>query len=274
MPTTVVLTPLHALILGLVEGITEYLPVSSTGHLILAGQWLGLKGDAVKDFDIVIQLGAILAVLGLYRARVGQMLQGLVGRSTQGRKLLIGLIVAFLPAAVLGLLLEEQLKERLFSPLPVAGALAVGGIVMIVLDRALRARREQSGFSIEALPLRGALIIGLCQCLALWPGTSRSLVTILGGLIVGLTPVAAAEYSFLLGLITLGAATLFDLAKHGSALVGAVGIVPLIIGLVVAAISAAIAVKAFVAWLVRHGLVPFGVYRVALAVVVFLAMAR
>jgi undecaprenyl-diphosphatase len=269
MTPIVGLSPVDAAILGLVEGLTEYLPVSSTGHLILAGRALGLTGDAVKDFDVVIQLGAVCAVLGLYRARVAQMARGLVGRDAQGRRLLLSLVVAFVPAAVTGFLFEKPLKERLFFPLPVAAALAVGGVVMIILDRTLRRRREREGHAIEGLTLRGALIIGLCQCLALWPGTSRSLVTILGGLAVGLTPVAAAEFSFLLALPTLGAATLYDLAKHGSQLAAGVGPLALVIGMVVAAVSAAFAVKGFVAWLVRHGLVPFGVYRIALAVAVF-----
>lgn len=268
------LSAAHAAILGLVEGITEYLPVSSTGHLILVGSWLGLDGDAVKHFDVVIQFGAILAVVGLYRARVGQMLRGLVGKDPAGLALVMRLLVAFLPAAVLGFAFAKTLKERLFAPLPVAGALAIGGVVMIVLDRRLRPARERSGFGFDALTLRAALVIGLCQCLALWPGTSRSLVTILGGLAVGMTPVAAAEFSFLLALPTLGAATVYDLAKHGPLLIDAVGPAALVIGMVVAAISAALAVKGFVAWLVRHGLVPFGVYRIALAVVVFVVMSR
>ena len=279
MPPVASLSLWHAAILGLVEGLTEYLPVSSTGHLILVTRWLGLDGttaaaDALKDFNIVIQLGAVLAVLGLYRARVGQMLRGLVGRDAVGRALLVRLIVAFLPAAVVGVLFEEQLKAHLFAPLPVAGALAVGGIVMIVLDRALRARRERAGFGVEALTLQAAACIGLVQCLALWPGTSRSLVTILAGLAVGLTPLAAAEFSFLLALPTLGGATAFDLLKHGGQLVHTVGPGALLVGLAVALVSAALAVKAFVAWLVRHGLVPFGVYRVILAALVFAVMAR
>ncbi len=263
-----VVSPLEAAILGLVEGITEYLPVSSTGHLILAGRLLGLEGDAVKDFDVVIQAGAVLAVLGLYRNRVAQMARGLVGRDGNGLTLLLNLFVAFLPSAVVGLLFEKKIKALLFFPRPVAAALAVGGVVMIVLDLLLRPRRERNGRPLEALGLPGALVIGLCQCLALWPGTSRSLVTILGALAVGLTPLAAAEFSFLLALPTLGAATVYELAKHHHELALGVGPLAAAVGLVVAGVSAALAVKGFVAWLVKHGLVPFGVYRIVLALAV------
>ncbi len=262
-------TPLQAGILGLVEGLTEYLPVSSTGHLILAGQWLGLGGDnAVKDFDVVIQFGAVLAVLGLYRRRVGQMVQGLLGRDGAGLRLLVNLVVAFLPAGVLGLLLEKRIKEVLFGTAPVVAALAVGGVAMIVLDLLFRKRRERDGRPIEALGLGGALIIGFCQCLAMWPGTSRARATSRAGLLVGRTPLAAAEFSFLLALPTLGGATVLEVAKHGAEMAAGVPPLPMAIGLIVAALSAAAAVKAFVAWLVRHGFVPFGVYRIVLALVV------
>lgn len=265
------LSPLDAAILGLVEGLTEYLPVSSTGHLVLAAHWLGLEGEAVKTFEIVIQAGAILAVLGLYRGRVAQMWNGLSGRDGAGLRLLVNIVVAFCPAIVAGLLFETKIKEQLFAPAPVAAALVVGGVVMIVLDLTLRKKRERDGRPLEALGIPGAIAIGLIQCLALWPGTSRSLVTILGGLAVGLAPIAAAEFSFLLALPTLGAATVHDAVKYGSELTTAVGPLALVIGLLVAAISAAIAVKAFVAWLVRHGLAPFGVYRLILGAVVLWA---
>jgi undecaprenyl-diphosphatase len=273
MTETLTVSPLHAAILGLVEGLTEYLPVSSTGHLILAAHWLGLNGEAINAFDIVIQAGAIAAVLGIYRGRVAQMLKGLVGRDTAGRTLLVNIVVAFLPALVAGALFGSVVKERLFFPQPVAAALAAGGLVMIALDVTLRRRREASGRPLEGLTIPGALAIGLLQCLALWPGTSRSLVTILAGLLVGLTPAAAAEFSFLLALPTLGAATAHDALGHGAALLQVVGPASLAIGLVVAAVSAAIAVKGFVAGLVRFGLVPWGVYRIALAAVVFWTLA-
>ncbi len=273
-PAAVSLGPLEAALLGLVEGLTEYLPVSSTGHLILASTILGRADDpAVKSFEIVIQAGAILAVLGLYRERVLAMLRGLAGRDPAGRRLLVNLVAGFLPAGVLGLLLHRAIKAWLFGPAPVAGALAVGGIAMIVLD-GMRARRLADGAGIEALTWRGALLIGLAQCLAMWPGTSRSLVTILAGLAVGLTPAAAAEFSFLLALPTLGGATFLDLVRDGATLFAGVGPGALVTGLAVAFVSAALAVRGFVAWLGRHGLVPFGVYRVLLAGAVAWALLR
>ncbi len=262
------LTPLEALLLGLVEGLTEYLPVSSTGHLILAAEALGRGGDpALKSFEIVIQAGAILAVLGLYRQRVQQMVLGLFGRSDAGRKLLINLVVAFMPAAVLGVLLHGWIKSYLTAPLPVALALLVGGGVMLAL-RPLYRKRNESGKDIDALTVRQSLIIGCTQCLAMWPGTSRSLVTILAGLGIGLSPVAAAEFSFLLALPTLGGATVYELLSSGGALFEGVGPGAFAAGLAMAFVSAALAVKAFVGWLTRHGLEPFGFYRIALAIAV------
>jgi undecaprenyl-diphosphatase len=267
-----VLTPLQAALLGLVEGLTEYLPVSSTGHLILASYWMGHASDpAVKSFEIVIQSGAILAVLGLYRQRVAQMVRGLLGRDPAGRALVAHLVAGFLPAGVLGFLLHETIKGYLFGPYPVAFALAAGGLGMIVLD-GLRHRRAHDGSELEGLTWRRALLVGLAQCLAMWPGTSRSLTTILAGLGVGLKPRAAAEFSFLLALPTLGGATVLDLVKEGDVLWSSLGPTPLVIGMIVAFVSAALAVKGFVAWLGSHGLIPFGVYRIVLAGAVFLVL--
>lgn len=268
------LTPWEALILGLVEGVTEYLPVSSTGHLILTAALLGRSDQpAVKNFEIVIQAGAILAVLGLYRARVGQMLRGLLGRDAAGRRLLINLALAFLPAAGLGFVVHDWVMERLFNPPAVAASLALGGAVMILLDP-LRRRRRENGGGIENLNPLQALGIGVAQCCALWPGTSRSLATILAGLGAGLTPAAAAEFSFLLALPTLIAATGLDLVKNGAEMVRIVGPAALAIGLVVSLVSAAAAIKGFVAWLGKGGLVPFGIYRLLLALAVYLAWPR
>lgn len=265
------IAPWQAAILGAVEGLTEYLPVSSTGHLILASRWLGLEGEAAKTFDIVIQAGAIAAVLGLYRRRVAGLLRGLAGADAAGRRLLVNLLVSFVPAVVIGLLLHKAIKAYLFDVWPVAAALFAGGVVMIAADRWLM-RRTAQGRELETMTVREALVIGLAQCLAMWPGTSRAMVTILAGLLLGFRPVAAAEFSFLLALPTLGAATLFDAVKGGDQLLAEAGAVSLLVGFATAAAVAALAVKGFVRYLTRHGLAVFGWYRLALAVTVWMVM--
>jgi undecaprenyl-diphosphatase len=263
------ISPWHAVVLGLVEGLTEYLPVSSTGHLILAAHALGLAGEPVKTFEVVIQLGAVVAVLALYRERATAMAQGLLGRNRTGARLLRNLLVSFLPAGVLGLALHDRIKAALFGVWPVVLALAVGGIVMIVVDRWLRRHRPLTLATLDTLSWRKALIIGLAQALALWPGTSRSMVTMVAGLLVGLPPAAAAEYSFLLALPTLGAATVFDAASNGGALLAHVGWQAIGLGFVVSGLTAAVAIRAFIQYLTRRGLAPFGWYRLALAVAVW-----
>ena len=275
----------QAVILGLVEGITEYLPVSSTGHLILASALMGLDADPVQKanvdaFNIVIQGGAILAVLGLYWPRVLQMLKGLLGKDPAGLKLALAIVVAFLPAAVLGLMLDEWIETELFYAGPVLAALALGGVYMIVLDRwKVRPMRkaEQTGEGtpgrdLDGLTLKAAFLIGLFQCVAMWPGTSRSMMTITAGVIVGLRPRAAAEFSFLLGLPTLGGACVYKLFKNIKDseeagvpnLFEALGWTPVVLGLVVATISAMLAVKWLVGFLNKHGLSAFGWYRLVL----------
>lgn len=275
------MTPLQAVILGLIEGITEYLPVSSTGHLIIASSLLGLdtpeSKSAVDAFNIVVQGGAILAVLGLYFSRVTQMLRGLLGRDNAGFSLLVNLGIAFLPAAVLGVLLDEYLERHLFFPGPVIAALALGGIYMIILDQRRRGgmaapRFQAAEKSIHDLRPHEALFIGFMQAVAMIPGTSRSMMTITAGYLCRLKPAAAAEFSFLLGLPTLGAACCYKLYKnlaHATPehphMFKVLGVTPIIIGILVAAVSAAIAVKWLVAFLGRHGLSAFGWYRLVLA---------
>jgi undecaprenyl-diphosphatase len=194
----------QAVILGVVEGVTEYLPISSTGHLILVAALMGLDHAGTKGsidaFNIVIQGGAILAVAGLYRSRIAGMLRGLAGRDPAGRRLLVNLFVAFVPAAVVGLALADWIESRLFYPGPVMGALAAGGVYMMAIDRwakdSARAgaagpgapAHEPPAGDITALTPARALVIGLMQCVALWPGTSRSMMTITGGVVVGLRP--------------------------------------------------------------------------------------
>ena len=266
----------QAALLGLVEGITEYLPISSTGHLILASSFLGVdrpeQRSALAAFQIAIQGGAILAVLGLYAPRVAQMTRGAVGRDPAGLRLRGPGAIAFLPAARLGPLLDDVIEQHLFQPLPVLIALFMGGLWMIWLDRV---RRPAQGVGVESLTARAALAIGLFQCIAMWPGTSRSMMTIAGGVLLGLRASSAAEFSFLLGVPTLGAACLYKLAKNliESSQTGApnlfevLGVGVTLIGFAVAAVSAALAVHWLVRFLERHGLAPFGWYRIALSVV-------
>lgn len=262
----------QALILGIVEGLTEYLPVSSTGHLILASWVLGLSGEtpeakrAIDSFNIVIQAGAIAAVLGLYRARVAQMCRGVIGRDEAGRRLAINLMIAFLPAAVLGPLLNDTISEALFKPWPVIGALFVGAWLMLAVAWNQKLLEGRSDLEVEDVTWRIALLIGFGQCIAMWPGTSRSMMTIVAALLLGLRAKAAAEFSFLLGLITLGAATCYSGVNGGTEMIQEFGWMPIAIGFVAATISAALAVKWFVGFLTRHGLAPFGWYRLALAV--------
>jgi undecaprenyl-diphosphatase len=273
----------EAVVLGLVEGITEFLPVSSTGHLILTSWLLGLDAPETKPsldaFQIVVQGGAVLAVLLLYRERVGEMLRGVLGRSAAGRQLVGRLVLAFLPAALLGPVFDAAFHDRLFRPGPVLAALLAGGIWMIWLGRR---RPDDAGTpahprvaSLDEMSARMAFMIGLFQCVALWPGTSRSMMTIAGGVLLGLRPKDAAEFSFLLGLPTLGAASLYSLvtnlseaqATGGPTLFAALGPGAVLLGLAVATVSAALAVHWLVGFLTRHGLAAFGWYRIALAVV-------
>ncbi len=280
----------QAVILGLVEGITEYLPISSTGHLILASALMGLDTPEAKAsvdaFNIVIQGGAILAVLGLYRERVIQMIRGLLGKDPDGRRLAINIVIAFLPAAVLGVLLNDYIEAALFHAGPVLAALALGGVYMILLDRwkirvHLRPREDETPEpapetrDITDLSWRQALIIGFMQTIAMIPGTSRSMMTITGGVLVGLKPRQAAEFSFLLGLPTLGGACVYSLGKNlkESSETGApnmfevIGWAPILAGLLVATVSAALAVRWLVGFLNKHGLEAFGWYRIILSVV-------
>jgi undecaprenyl-diphosphatase len=257
----------QAAALGALEGFTEFLPISSTGHLILACRLLRLQGEAVKTFEVVIQAGAVLAVVGLYRRRVAAMWQGLLGRDRDGRRLLRHLCLSFAPAAVAGLLLHEAIKGELFQIWPVVWALAAGGALMLGVDRWQRLGGGGAR-AIEQLRAGEALAIGVAQCVALWPGMSRAMVTLVAGLCLGLRPAAAAEYSFLLALPTLGAATLFDLATGGAALLEQVGLASVLLGFVTAGIVAALAIRGFLAYLAARGLALFGWYRLGLAALI------
>ncbi len=279
----------QAFVLGVIEGITEYLPVSSTGHLIVAQRLMGIGIETPADkaaadcFAICIQGGAILAVLGLYYPRVLQMIRGVLGRDAEGLKLAVAILAGFLPAAVLGLLFNDMIEEKLFNMWAIIFAWIVGGMGILATVW-WRRKNPPSGGGKDLLELtwKLALLIGLLQCVAMWPGTSRSLMTIVGGLLVGLSVKAAVEYSFLLGVLTLTAATAkkavwkvegldpaYDVWLGGSKLMwDSYGPLSLSVGIVAAAISAALAVKWLVTYLQSHGLGIFGWYRIALGVVI------
>ncbi len=259
----------QAMILGAVEGLTEYLPVSSTAHLILAQRALGIAGgEGANAYAICIQAGAILAVLSLYLKRIGSMLNGVAGRDPEGRALAVNVIVGFVPAAIIGKLLDDPIERVLFGLWPVVIAWFVGGLAILVVSYARRGKASSGGKPLSALTPQRAAIIGLAQCLALWPGTSRSLATIVAGLLVGLEMVAAVEFSFLLGLVTLSAATAYKALKSGGVMVHEYGALNIAIGAVVSFLSALAAVRWMVGYLKRHGLWVFGVYRVLLALIV------
>ncbi len=266
----------QAIILGIVEGLTEYLPVSSTGHLIVAQRLLGIAhSDAVDAYTVVIQFGAILAVLGLYFRRVKQMTLGVVGRDVVGRRLAMNVVAGVMPAVVIGLLLEKRIKTYLFGGeqwglWPIIAAWLVGGVAILGVSwwRRRHTRDPEAGLSVEDLTWRMALVIGLLQCVAMWPGVSRSLMTIVAGVIVGLSLPAAVEFSFLLGVITLTGAAVKDTFEYHDEMIHDLGPVNLIIGIIVATLAAAAAIEWMVSYLHRHGLSLFGWYRIAVAIVV------
>ncbi|HEX4591365.1 MAG TPA: undecaprenyl-diphosphate phosphatase [Gemmataceae bacterium] len=258
----------EAAIIGVVEGLTEYLPVSSTAHILLTQRALGIPQTPAADaYAVCVQAGAILAVLGIFQDRVRQMVRGLFGLDPKGLRLAINIVIAFLPAAVLGKLFAETIKTHLFHLKPICWAWFIGGLVILAYAYATR-NRHGAGKGIFELSMTGAITIGLMQCLGMIPGTSRSLVTILGGLFVGLSMEAALEFSFLLGLVTLTAATVHDGYKYGSAMYAAYDVPTMAIGFVAASLAAGAAVAWMLHYLRRHGLAIFGYYRIALAAVV------
>jgi undecaprenyl-diphosphatase len=271
------LTAVKAAVLGIVEGVTEFLPISSTGHLVVTEKLLhvgthpGTK-DAADTYAITIQSGAILAVVVLYWHRIREMALGVAGRDPDGRRIASATLVAFIPAAIVGIVLEKAIRDRLFGVWPIIVAWAVGGVVILVFARRLHERGEQSGLPLESITVRAAVLIGSAQVIALWPGTSRSLVTILAALVLGYSVGAAIEFSFLLGLVTLGAATAFDLLRHGKELFDAYGYLNPFIGFVFAFVSAVIAIRWMVRYLQRHGLEIFGWYRLGIAAIVLVLL--
>lgn len=265
------MTILQSLILGLVEGLTEYLPVSSTGHLIITQYLLGLKeSDALNAYSVCIQSGAILAVLNLYFARVREMWRGVCGKCPAGLKLAINLLLGFLPAMVIGFFLAKPIKNYLFNAETVLITWALGGVAILLFVRYSMKTgkgRRHAGIELEDMSWKQALTVGFMQCIAMCPGTSRSLMTMLGGLMAGLSMAAAVEFSFLLGLITLSAATVYDFMKYGDNMVAEIGWEAMLAGTFMSWLSAIIAVKWMVNYLKQHGLSLFGWYRIAAALV-------
>jgi len=253
---------IKALILGIVEGLTEFLPVSSTGHLIIVGDLLNFNDEKGKVFEIVIQFGAILGVVWDYRARVGRLITGIRNRHEQ--RFILNLFIAFLPAAVAGLLLHKTITAYLFNPLTVAGALIVGGILILIIERLpLRVRVN----SMEDLGPLDALKIGIAQTFSLFPGVSRAGATIMGGLLAGLSRTAATEFSFLLAMPVMFAATFYELLKNHELLY--VTDIPLFaVGFVMSFVTALVVVKAFLKFVSRHDFTSFALYRIVFGLLV------
>ena len=252
-----------ALILGVVEGLTEFLPVSSTGHLILAGDLLDFNDDRAKLFTIVIQSGAILAVVWEYRERVISVLRGL-GRERSANRFTLNLLIAFMPLAILGLLFKKPIEAYLFKPLPVALAFIVGALLILWAERREHAIRIQS---VDEMTPLDALKLGLAQALALVPGTSRSGATIIGGMLFGLSRRAATEFSFFLAIPTLIVATLYSLYKE-RALLNTDDLGMWSVGIISSFISAFLCVRWLLRFVSTHDFTPFAWYRIAFGIVV------
>ena len=254
---------LKALILGVVEGVTEFLPVSSTGHLILAGDLLDFNTEKGKLFEIVIQCGAILAIVWEYRTRLTAVVRRLPA-DPQARRFALNLLVAFVPVAVLGLLFGNAIKEVLFKPVPVAVAFIAGGLIILWAERR---KHEIRVASVDEMTWSDALKVGLAQTLALIPGTSRAGATIIGGLFLGLSRRAATEFSFFLAIPVLFAASAYELFKHRSTLsaddLGILGV-----GLVAAFASAFVCVRWLLRYISRHDFTVFAWYRIGFGIVV------
>lgn len=255
-------TFLMAAFLGVVEGVTEFLPISSTGHLILVEDLLGFEGPPGKLFEIIIQLGAILSVVWIYRAKLWQTALG-VFRPGPAQRLTTNVVIAFLPSVVVGVLAHDFIKRVLFSPWVVAVALIVGGVAILVIERT---HKTQTITTVEDISPGKALAVGLFQCIAMIPGVSRAAATIMGALMVGVTRPAAAEFSFLLAIPTMFGATLYDLYKNRATLTSD-GLEVIAVGFVVSFIVALVVVKWLLRYISGHGFGVFAVYRIIIGVV-------
>ena len=254
-----------AVILGIVEGLTEFLPISSTGHLILVGDLLDFNDEKGKVFEIVIQLGAILAVCWEYRAKIREVVSG-IGRREDANRFVLNLFIAFLPAAILGLLFIKTIKHYLFHPVPVALAFIVGGVLILWAERRQHVVDVER---VEDMDWKHALKIGLAQCLALIPGTSRSGATIIGGLLFGLSRKAATEFSFFLAIPIMFAATFYDVYKHRDILhFDDIGLFA--VGFITAFVSALLAIRGLLRYISHHDFTVFAWYRIVFGVIVLI----
>jgi undecaprenyl-diphosphatase len=269
----------QSILIGIVEGLTEYLPVSSTGHILLTQKILGIAPnpgaarEAANAYAVVVQIGAILAVLGLYFQRCRSLFEGLLGKNPQGLLLLRNILIAFLPAVVVGLLFDKKIEQHLFGLWPITAAWFVGGVAILAVawfKRNAAPGVRKAGLNLEDITPKTAFLIGLLQCVAMWPGTSRSLMVIVGGLLVGLNMLAAVEFSFLLGMVTLSAASGYKMLKFikQPELLQDYTIGVMFLGVLAAWISAVLSVKWMVGWLQKRGVTVFGYYRIGLAVLV------
>ena len=257
---------LLALILGIVEGVTEFLPVSSTGHLILATELLGFDANKWEAFNVIIQLGAILAIVVLYWRTFWAVLEGLAQRNAMSWRFVRNVLIAFLPAAVLGFILIKHIEALLGNATVVAIALIVGGIAILVIERL---GKDGKCVGVAEMPAGTALGIGIVQCLAMIPGVSRSGATIMGALSLGVERRTAAEFSFFLAIPTMVGATTLELAKHHHEIVAGahgVGWGAVAVGFVVSFLVALVVVRAFVHYISRHGFAPFAWYRIVVGV--------
>jgi undecaprenyl-diphosphatase len=253
---------LIALILGIVEGVTEFIPVSSTGHLILATELLGFDADKWAAFNVIIQLGAILAIVVLYWRTFWAVLEGMVKGQAVSWRFVRNILIAFLPSAVLGFLLINKIEALLGNGLVVAVALILGGIAILLIEKLVK---PGPIVGVAEMPLRTVIGVGLIQCLAMVPGVSRSGATILGGLTLGVERRTAAEFSFFLAIPTMLGATTLELVKHRDTLMAGasgVGFGTVAVGFIVSFVVAIVVVKAFVHYISRHGFAPFAWYRI------------
>jgi undecaprenyl-diphosphatase len=253
---------LIAIILGIVEGVTEFLPVSSTGHLILATELLGFDAEKWSAFNVIIQLGAILAIVVLYWRTFWAVLEGLIRRNPMSWRFVRNILIGFLPSAILGFLLINKIEALLGRPEVVAVAFIVGGIAILLIEKLVK-RTDIVG--VAEMPLKTVMGVGLIQCLAMIPGVSRSGATIMGGLSLGVERRTAAEFSFFLAIPTMLGATTLELVKHRDTLMAGasgVGFGTVAVGFVVSFVVAIVVVRAFVHYISRHGFAPFAWYRI------------